>query len=107
MNQQQHTMISALKEVASHVLPQGAHAWLYGSQARGEAHNGSDWNLLILINKDAIASADEDSISYPFVEMGWKNSAVVSPVLYTYQEWAQRKNSFFWTSVEQDKVAIL
>lgn len=43
---------------------------LYGSRARGTEHNESDWDLLILLDKDKIEDSDYDQISYPIVELG-------------------------------------
>lgn len=100
-------LIIGLKSIANEVLPQGSKVWLYGSRARGEARPDSDWDLLILIEKDKVSSADEDTYSYPFVLYGWKHAAAVSPMLYTYDEWAKRSASPFHQNVEHDKIAIL
>lgn len=96
-----------IKSVSDHVLPAGGHVWLYGSKARGDSHSDSDWDLLILINKDKITSEDEDNINYPFVMMGWREGACVSPLLYTFNEWEERAASPFYQNVERDKIRIL
>ena len=44
--------IEQLKALGKTVLPKDASLWLYGSQARGEATEDSDWDLLILLNKE-------------------------------------------------------
>ena len=45
---EQKKVIERIKDVAEHVLPQGASLWLYGSRARGDARPDSDYDLLIL-----------------------------------------------------------
>ena len=83
-------MMQKLKATAHEVIPSGGRVWLYGSHSSGEARPDSDWDLLILLDKDEINNSDEDSISYPFVVEGWKHNAAISPQIYTFKEWRQR-----------------
>ena len=48
----------------------GAKVILFGPQARGDAREDSDWDILILLNKDKVELDDHDYISYPFFELG-------------------------------------
>ena len=47
-------VIDSIREVAAKTLPQNSSLLLYGSRARGNAHEGSDWDLLILLDKSKI-----------------------------------------------------
>jgi len=81
---------------------------LFGSQARGDARPDSDWDLLILLNKDKKNSdQDFDKYSWPFTEMGWDYGAHISPLIYTKKEWEERKPSLFYKFVEQDGIEIV
>ena len=44
-------MINHIKQTAANVLPKGSTLYLYGSRARGDYHDDSDWDLLILLDK--------------------------------------------------------
>ena len=57
--------IDILKEIKKIVLEQDptAKIYLYGSRARGSAVKASDWDLLILLNKDKITREIEKSIT--------------------------------------------
>ena len=46
-----NSAIEKLRYVAAQTIPQGGQAILYGSQARGDVHHGSDWDILILLDK--------------------------------------------------------
>ena len=80
---------------------------LYGSRARGDYRSDSDWDLLVLVDKDSQHLQDFDRYAYPFVEMGWQIGAEINPMLYTYQEWEQRKFTPFYNNVEQDKIQLI
>lgn len=103
---QNSTILEDFHRIAQQVLPEGSQVWLYGSRARGDNREDSDWDILILVDKDKVGSADEDEFSYPFVLQGWHRSIAVSPLLYTYKEWQRRQNTPFYHNVEQDKIRI-
>ena len=47
-------MITKMRQVADKILPAGGTVLLYGSRARGDARDTSDWDLLILLDKATI-----------------------------------------------------
>ena len=100
-------VLHKLKETAKRVVPKGGQVWLYGSRARGDAHEDSDWDLLILLNQPSVTTDDEDAIAYPFVVEGWKNDSDISPQIYTFSEWQARSFTPFYKNVEHDKQRIL
>ena len=106
MTAKERIIIQKLRETKRKVVPLDGEVQLYGSRARGDAHEGSDWDLLILLNKPVITQQDEDNIAYPFVVEGWKNDTAVSPQLYTYDEWKARSFTPYYKNVEHDKLQI-
>ena len=42
-------VINRIKQLAKEVLPKGSTLYLYGSRARGDYHEDSDWDLLLLL----------------------------------------------------------
>ena len=67
----QDLVIRHIKEVAQRIVPKGGQVLLYGSRARGEAHEGSDWDLLIILDKPKIEKGDYDNVVFPFTSLGW------------------------------------
>ena len=96
-----------LKETLRDVLPVGAHAYLYGSQARGNASLDSDWDVLILLDKQKIEAEDYDNVSYPLVELGWSLNACISPVLYTMKDWVKYRFTPFVHNVKNEGILLL
>ena len=74
------------KEILNHIiyvgkqnLPQGGRLILYGSQARGTATDASDWDL----------------------------GQLISPVLYTKEEWDNNSFTPFYKDVQQDAIYLI
>jgi len=100
-------IISRITSLGKSIIPKGGQVWLYGSRARGDFHDGSDWDLLVLIDKDQLKSHDYDTIAYPFTEFGWSIGEDIRPLLYTKKEWAQRWFTPFYHNVEHDKIELI
>lgn len=96
-----------LKETLRDVLLVGAHAYLYGSQARGNASLDSDWDVLILLDKQKIEAEDYDNVSYPLVELGWSLNECISPVLYTMKDWVKYRFTPFVHNVKNEGILLL
>ena len=47
-----YQIISEIRNVAKVAMPQGSRMLLFGSQAREDANESSDWDLLILLDKE-------------------------------------------------------
>jgi predicted nucleotidyltransferase len=79
---------------------------LFGSQARGDAHEESDWDLLVLLDKEKITYEDENKYAYPFAEIGWNYGKYISVKMYTNKEWVNCSFTPFYYNVQKDGVLI-
>lgn len=100
-------VIESIRQVAKTALPTGSSLLLYGSRARGDAHKGSDWDLLILLDKPELADSDYDNVSFPFTMLGWNIGELISPQLYTKKEWEAISFLPFYKNVEHDKIVLV
>lgn len=89
------------------ILPKDSSLWLYGSQARNEAHEDSDWDLLIMLNKDQSDFEDFGKFAYPFTEIGAQEGQVIIPQIYTRKQWKQFAFTPFEKNVEHDKIILI
>ena len=96
-------VIERIKQKAAEILPKGSTVYLYGSRARGDANEDSDWDLLVLLDKDSIQLSDLDNYAYPFVDMGWDIGEDIRPQPYTKKEWNDGPHAMFYYNVEGDK----
>ena len=106
MTAEEKKIIQMIQETGRRVVPPGGQVWLYGSRARGDAHEGSDWDILILLNKPKLQASDYD-VAYPFRVFGWEIGEDISPTLYTRHQWDSWTFLPFRKNVEKDKMVLL
>ena len=73
--------------------------FLYGSRARGEAKQFSDWDLLILLNLNEVSFDTETKFMDEFYEIEIETGQVISPLIYTKKDWA---NNHFITPLYEN-----
>lgn len=95
-----------IKDTARAIMPANAKVILFGSRARGDWHNGSDWDVLVLLDKDHISECDHELYSYPFWALGWETDEMIHPIIYTMKEWEKRNGSEFYRNITSEGIRI-
>ncbi|HNX44024.1 MAG TPA: nucleotidyltransferase domain-containing protein [Bacteroidales bacterium] len=67
-----------------------AEVYLYGSQARGNPHRLSDWDLLILLNINNIPFALETSLMDQIYDIELESGEIISPLIYSKKDWEEK-----------------
>lgn len=99
--------IFTIKNRLSEVLPQGSEAILFGSRARGDYHQGSDWDILILLDKDKINRLVDEDISFSLRELGWDIGEEINAILFTKKDWeANKHKSMLYYNVTNEGVRL-
>lgn len=84
----------------------GLAVYLYGSRARGDFSEGSDWDLLIL-KDDSVSSYDDfDRLAFPFAEIGWIYGEQITPLLYSKSEWESQRYTSFYHNVKSEGILL-
>ena len=96
----------SVEQLLRKTAPSGGRAILFGSRARGDARQDSDWDVLILLNKERITDADMDHISYPIRELGWQIDEIINPIMFTTKEWEAKHCTPFYKNVMREGVAL-
>ena len=100
-------IIEQIRSHSASTLPKGASVFLFGSQARGDYSEKSDWDLLILINKDGILGiTDRGQYTFPIYKLGAEIGIDINPVIYTTSEWEERSFTPFYKNVIKDRIRI-
>ncbi len=99
-------ILHQIQSIGKRVLPEDARLYLYGSRARGDYHDGSDWDLLVLLNRPQEAS-DFQNIAYPIMELGFDLGEYFSVQTYSQEEWDSMSFLPYYKNVEQDKIVLI
>lgn len=84
----------------------GSKLILFGSRARGDFNEDSDWDLLVLLKEKKSFNESFDKYAFPFVELGYRNGFDVQPQLFSYDEWAKQSITPFYKNVEEDGILL-
>ena len=103
---EEDAVIRSIRAKAEAIMPEDAKVILFGSRARRDAAPSSDWDILVLLNKEQIEEQDHDDYSYPLWELGWQLNQMIHPIVYSVKEWNKRKGSPFYNNVEQEGIIL-
>ena len=106
MDEVREKIANGIHAILGGIAPIKGKAILFGSRARGDAKETSDWDILVLLDKERITAADMDDVSYPIRELGWKIDEMVNPIMYTMQEWGKKKATPFYKNVMEEGIAL-
>lgn len=65
-----------------------AEAYLFGSRARGDYRNDSDWDILILIDDAKVTNDIDDKFRKDLYELEIESGQVISTFIYTKNDWS-------------------
>lgn len=60
---------------------------LYGSRARGDAKDDSDWDILILLNNTNVSLQDEQKFRHKLYDIELETGQAISTFVYSKQDW--------------------
>lgn len=99
-------LVRLLKDVIKKVSPK-AQPILYGSEARGEAEEDSDIDILILLDKECVSPQEEDAITAPLYDLEVQTGIIISPVVMTRKAWeAAKRQTAFYYNVMKDGILL-
>lgn len=95
-----------IEALAKQIMPTNSKTILFGSRARGDAREDSDWDILVLLDKKSITPSDHDNYAYPFWELGWTINEMIHPIVYSLDDWNKKANPIFKYNVEKEGIVL-
>jgi len=100
------TMLQRIKDNVHEIEPQ-AEVWLYGSRARGTAHEESDWDILVLSPQDTLSTTEESRFMDHMCDLIVETGEVVQLFAYGKKDWHHHHRvTPFYQSVQQDAIRL-
>lgn len=79
---------------------------LYGSRARGDAREDSDWDVLVIVDRPRLTLRERSNIQYPVWEKGLDMGEEINVFPYTRRQWEEAPPSLFKHNVLTEGIAI-
>lgn len=100
----QELVLSHIRSLAAGL--RNAKVILFGSRARGDARADSDWDILIVLDKENAYNDDYEKYAFPFAALGWETDEEINPLLYYKDEWEKRSITPFYNSVMKEGIVL-
>jgi predicted nucleotidyltransferase len=85
-------LLARIKATVLAIVPE-AEMSLYGSRARGDEHEESDWDILVLLPEKPTSDL-KGSIRHRLYDIELETGQVITSVYYSKQEWEREDRHF-------------
>lgn len=79
---------------------------LYGSRARGDAREDSDWDIVVLLNKPPMPHDERYAIAYELWDKGQDIGEEINTLVYTKDQWDSAPPSLFKYNVREEGIQL-
>ncbi len=103
--QQDEKILNLIRTTIREVEP-NAQIILYGSRARGDAHKGSDWDVLVIVDKPRLTVEEKGNIEYPVWDKGLGMGEEINVFAHSKKQWEQAPPSLFKFNIMNEGIAL-
>jgi len=79
---------------------------LYGSRARGDNREDSDWDVLAIVDKSRLSLKERGNLQYPVWDKGLEMGEEINVFAYTKQQWETAPPSLFKYNVQKEGIYL-
>ena len=101
-------ILSTIASELHSIVPDNGRVLLFGSRARGTERSDSDWDILVLLNREGRASNDDyNTIGFSINTIFWDMNYDVNTIIQTESEWKAKSFTPFYKNVMEDAIIII
>ena len=90
-----------------HTTAPDSEVYLYGSRARGDFKQTSDWDLLVLLNLNNVSFYYETKIMDILYDIELETGEVFSPLIYSKNEWHSKHSiTSLFENIEKEGIRL-
>lgn len=86
MDKKEEYILNQVKQIVEDKEP-NAKIFFYGSRIKGTHKKDSDWDFLILLDKEIISDAISKNITSSLYDLEFEIGEVISPIIFTQNDW--------------------
>lgn len=79
---------------------------LYGSRARGDERADSDWDVVIIVDRERADFSTFLSLGNPLYDLADEQGVEINPVIYTTRQWDEANPSLFKHNVLTEGIVL-
>ena len=79
---------------------------LYGSRARSDAREDSDWDIVVLLNKPPMPHEERYAIAYDLWDKAQDYGEEINTLVYTKDQWNDAPPSLFKYNVREEGIQL-
>lgn len=106
MSKEERTKVIAMIRDTIRQFEPTAQIILYGSRARGDFREDSDWDVLAIVDKPRLTLEERGNIQYPVWDKGLDMGAEINVFPYTRRQWDEAPPSLFKYNVQKEGIAL-
>lgn len=108
MTRRTQEIIDAIRPELQRVVPEGSQVLLFGSRARGDEREDSDFDILVLLDREGRATTEDNmGVGYDVNVLFWNRDYDVGTIVQTKKEWSNQYFTPFYHNVMKEAVAIV
>ncbi|MEM6317082.1 MAG: nucleotidyltransferase domain-containing protein [Bacteroidota bacterium] len=94
-------IVDSVKKEVTKIAPD-SEVILFGSRARGDFKEKSDWDFLILLNKKKVSKSEKEKIRSKLYEIELMTDEVISTIIHSRSEWEKRSVTPIYQIIEEE-----
>lgn len=101
-----YNKITELISTTIHKAEPEAKVLLFGSRARGDAKEDSDWDIVVIVNSDKVSDTQFEKINYDLWTIGLDMGQQINTIIYTRRQWDDAHPSLFKYNIINESIEL-